>query len=134
MKTLTSIISLLLVSSCSQEPVYETKFTYTAAPTSQKACLESCDSLSKELELSCTTCTKKEYKKRLTEYYETALSCANTTCFDIAKSLKPEPTEHYENCTHACDDDKAKFNTCYKSCGGTVLESKVCVSNCETEK
>jgi hypothetical protein len=49
----------------------------------------------------------------------------------------PEPTEPYKQSPsyYQCDDlgteCQGQYNNCYSSCGGNVVESQVCVANCD---
>ncbi|MDR2338425.1 MAG: hypothetical protein LBE20_07305 [Deltaproteobacteria bacterium] len=136
---------LLFLNSCG--PIYETKYNFIppAITSKTQSCLAGCNSdsaqcyqVEKNNYLDCQTQARIEYHNCLRLQEQKEIFCLALKDYqhnaDYAKCLKNARgkacSEKYcpkENISK-CD---AAFRNCYRSCGGIINETVVCIANCE---
>jgi hypothetical protein len=108
-------------------PVYQTKRTYTppADPTS-RSCVASCaqtrEACIHNNEIKYDSCRRDAERD-----YDACVERAQR------KNKKPEKECYRSYCSKASDEQacEPKYAQCYRDCGGTVAEERVCTSMCD---
>ena len=111
------VLAMLLVS-CG--PVYRTTYDYTPPPTAEgKTCAVQCETIRMQCEqiedLKKEQC---EFRARIDHERCLEKSGSSTRCSRDTCSVDRE----------AC---VSRYNSCYRTCGGTVAEDRACVSGCD---
>ena len=135
MARLFAIFAFMLggIAACATGPQYRTDTNYIAPPTVQGAtCAASCQTSEQVCRGREDDRSRAEYpacmQRARTAYNECIAGYYPTGC-DVAR----------QNAEHFCNDDLSpsyktctrSYNSCYKSCGGQVIQKEVCVKNCD---
>lgn len=131
----------LLLSACG--PQIRTQYDYTPPQSSEgMQCLSSCQATSTQcqadLEFRKDQCradaereAEFEFRLRRSEY-QVAIGRFQVDPIRYPLPDKPQKpyvsTYHCDNMSNTCE---SQFRTCYRSCGGQIRETQVCVANCE---
>lgn len=114
----------IVVTSCG--PLYDTRYDFVPPESSSgRACVYQCEN-SKSSCLQLAEYRKRDCEDRADYEYE---RCQD----DIARRGKKE--KWYDCFRDSCEDGSDRCNeqylSCYRSCGGDVKVSQVCIANCD---
>lgn len=126
------VITLGTLAGCmTTEPIFRTDSTYIAPATTQgNSCIASCQTTEQicrgrvddHFRASFPACMERANN----DYYQCRKYFDQSTC-DInrrADERRCDKSPSYSSCTRS-------FNSCYKNCGGQVIEKQICVKNCD---
>lgn len=130
MRTLLLIASILALASCG--PTYQTFYDYKPMKNAtSKRCANDCIALKQD----CQSIALQDYNSCQTRAEIAYQSCEDRKYFGYNKKGEWECLENCYCFRESCSENSARceesYKECYVNCGGTVVATTQCVSNCE---
>ena len=128
---ISTLLMTVLLSACG--PIYQTTYSYQPpVASSGKMCATQCFQTKNMCQQSCQfqdqTCRAEEHKNAF--YRFQAYSHQQESQGKKVKRSINDFDNSYSVCHHSCNCTN-DFNLCYKSCGGTVRQNRVCTAFCK---
>lgn len=137
------LAGLLFLSACSTEPVYREQFVLTPPASDQaRTCIVTCEGNENTCIGNAQNAADKSHcEPESIRTYDTCIAGLSAPEYANSRVMwcESQAQQTFENCTgavsnryqSAVDQCRARYRTCYQTCGGTVSTKQVCVRNCD---
>lgn len=151
-KTILAVfVSSFVVSACSTEPQYTTRYTLTPPPSAQgRTCVATCQG-NQQLCISNARAEAQQCESNARQQVEDCNRNADNAYRDCVRYNTSAGNSHVAYCRSRHDTDRqscsnyrpycnastncdAGYRQCFQQCGGTVQATRVCYQNCENIK